>query len=128
MNFLLDTHCWLWWLFEPEKLSDLAQETIADRKHQLYLSAASIWEIGIKYANGKLPLPQSPNQWISQQIAEDQLNVVDIKSTHAVEASALPLHHRDPFDRMLIAQSSLEQLVIITIDPYFSQYDIQVIW
>lgn len=128
MRVLLDTHCWLWWLTEPEKLSQSVYDLLADRKSEVYLSVASIWEIGIKFSIGKLPLPQAPEKLIPREMAADGLLTLDIKSIHALKAVGLPMQHRDPFDRMLIAQSQVEQLPIMTTDPVFDQYTIKVIW
>ena len=128
MRLLLDTHCWLWWLTEPEKLSPSVRNLLTDRKNELHLSVASIWEIGIKFAIGKLSLPQPPEKLVPREMAADGLVTLDIKSIHALKAAGLPLYHRDPFDRMLIAQSQVEQLPIMTTDPVFDQYNIKVIW
>ena len=128
MKLLLDTHCWLWWLTDPDKLSQSAQNLLVDRGNDLYFSVASIWEISIKFSCGKLRLPQVPAKLVPKQMAEDGLIALDIKSTHALQAAALPMHHKDPFDRMLIAQSQLEQLPILTTDSVFDAYNIKVIW
>ena len=122
MKLLLDTHCWLWWLFEPEKLSPTATQTILDSKNELWLSVASIWEIGIKFKIGKLNLPLSPEILIPQQMQIDGISALSITPTHALQASSLTLHHRDPFDRMLIAQSQLETMTILTNDNAFNSY------
>ena len=103
MRLLLDTHCWLWWLVEPEKLSLVAQEAIMTYDNELFLSVASIWEISIKYKASKLTLPQSPEIFIPQQMQIDGLDSLPITPSHALQAAALPLHHKDHFDRMLIA-------------------------
>jgi PIN domain nuclease of toxin-antitoxin system len=128
LRLLLDTHCWLWWLIEPEKLSNTAQEAMKDLDNELWLSVASIWEIGIKYKSGKLNLPQSPDRFIPQQIQADQLSILSITSNHALKAADLPLNHKDPFDRMLIAQAQLEGLSILTNDQAFAAYDVAVFW
>jgi PIN domain nuclease of toxin-antitoxin system len=128
LRLLLDTHCWLWWLIAPEKLSSIAQEAMKDLDNELWLSVASIWEIGIKYKSGKLNLPQPPDRFIPQQIQADQLSILSITSNHALKAADLPLNHKDPFDRMLIAQVSLEGLSILTNDQAFAAYDVVIFW
>ncbi|AFZ55208.1 type II toxin-antitoxin system VapC family toxin [Cyanobacterium aponinum] len=128
MNILLDTHCWLWWLVEPEKLSQTAMATIQNNQNKLYLSVASIWEIGIKYKLGKLDLPISPEILIPQQMQIDKISSLSISVAHALNASILPSYHKDPFDRMLIAQSQLESMTIISNDSMFNSYNVQVLW
>ncbi|MBF2057203.1 MAG: type II toxin-antitoxin system VapC family toxin [Cyanobacterium sp. T60_A2020_053] len=128
MKILLDTHCWLWWLVEPEKLSKIATQVIKNNQNELYLSVASIWEIGIKFKLGKLDLPLSPEVLIPQQMQIDHILPLSISMDHAIKASNLPLYHKDPFDRMLIAQSQLESMIIISNDSMFHGYDVEVLW
>ncbi len=128
MKLLLDTHCWLWWLVQPEKLSETAKQAIIDKENELWLSVASIWEIGIKFKIGKLDLPMSPEILISQQMPIDAISALSITPVHALQASNLTLHHRDPFDRMLIAQSELESMKIITNDSVFASYHVEILW
>lgn len=128
MKILLDNHCWLWWLFEPEKLSNVVIDIISSSESQLYLSVASIWEIGIKFKLGKLNLPLSPEVLIPQQMEIDNIFPLFISVDHAITASTLPLYHKDPFDRMLIGQSQLESMSIITNDSIFSSYDVDTLW
>jgi len=128
LKILLDSHCWLWWLFEPEKLSKIAIETISSSQNELYLSVASIWEMGIKFKLGKLNLPVSPEILIPQQMQIDNIFPLFISVDHAITASTLPLYHKDPFDRMLIGQSQLESMIIITNDSVFSSYDVDILW
>ena len=128
MRLLLDTHSWLWWLVEPERLSKTAQEAIVAFDNELLLSVASIWEIGIKYKANKLKLPQTPEILIPQQMQIDGIDTLSITASHALKAAALPLHHKDPFDRMLIAQTQLEKIVILTNDIAFTYYDVDTLW
>lgn len=128
MRLLLDTHCWLWWLFEPEKLSDLALETIANIDNELWLSVASIWEIEIKVKIGKFKLPQPPEIFVPQQMQVDGLEAFLITPDHALKAADLPLHHKDPFDRMLIAQTQGSNFVLLTNDSVFARYDVTTLW
>lgn len=128
MKLLLDTHCWLWWLVEPEKLSETAIKAITNDKNELWLSVASIWEIGIKFKASKLNLPLSPEILIPQQMQIDGISALSITPSHALLASALPLHHKDPFDRMLIAQTKQETMTILTNDTTFNSYGIRILW
>lgn len=128
MKLLLDTSCWLWWFINPEKLNDDAKKLINNEKNQLFLSAASIWEIGIKVGTGKLTLPSPPSEYIPSRMNLMGISCLDIKGIHAISASALPLHHKDPFDRMIIAQSQIEKYPILTSDLTFKKYDAKIIW
>ena len=128
MKLLLDTQCWLWWFANPERLNTEAIELIGEEKNQLYLSVASIWEIAIKVSLGKLNLPEPPSEYVPSRMMMLGTTSVDIKGIHAIGAASLPYHHRDPFDRMLIAQSQIEQMQILTADSVFNQYDVNLIW
>lgn len=127
MTILLDTQCWLWWLVSPEKLSPSALDQLADGENTLLLSAASSWEIAIKYALGKLPLPEPPETFVPSRIARDGVTPLPVEHTHALRVSALPLHHRDPFDRLIIAQAQIEAVPVMTVDPVFLRYGVEVI-
>jgi PIN domain nuclease of toxin-antitoxin system len=122
VKLLLDTQCWLWWFAQPEQLSEEAITQIADETNELWFSVASVWEIGIKVAIGKLPLPEPPDRYISSRMGQLGVRSLEITATHALRAAALPLHHRDPFDRMLIAQAQLEDMTIVSADAMFKQY------
>lgn len=98
MKLLLDTQCWLWWFAQPERLSEEAITQIADETNELWFSVASIWEIGIKFAIAKLPLPEPPDSYISNRMGQLGVRSLEITATHALRAASLPLHHRDPFD------------------------------
>jgi PIN domain nuclease of toxin-antitoxin system len=129
VKLLLDTQCWLWWFAQPERLSEEAITQIADEANELWFSVASIWEIGIKVAIGKLPLPESPDSYISSRMNQLGVRALEITATHALQAAALPLHHRDPFDRMLIAQTQLEDMTLVSADAIFRQYsNVSMIW
>lgn len=103
MKLLLDTQCWWWWFTQPERLSEEAISHIVDETNDLWFSVASVWEIGIKVAIGKLPLPEPIDRYVSSRMVQLGAQSLEITATHALQAAALPLHHRDPFDRMLIA-------------------------
>ncbi|MEH2220901.1 MAG: type II toxin-antitoxin system VapC family toxin [Nostoc sp.] len=128
MKLLLDTQCWLWWFAQPERLNEEAIAHIADENNELWLSVASIWEIGIKVAIGKLPLPDSLDNYISSRMAQLGMRSLEITASHALQAAALPLHHRDPFDRMLIAQAQIEEMTLVSADSMFNKYDISLLW
>lgn len=120
MRLLLDTHALLWWLADSPMSAD-AKQAIADPDNIVIVSAASIWEIAIKKARGKLDAPDG----LVEAIADSGFDPLPIDFGHAELAGALPVHHRDPFDRMLIAQALEEELVIVTRDESFAPYGIE---
>lgn len=120
MKFLLDTHTWLWWLSDVEQLHDVARQTIAERENLVVVSAASVWEVSIKRARGRLGFDGDPVGVVADQGFEP----LPISLSHSAAAGALPLHHRDPFDRMLIAQAQIEDLTVITRDVSFAAYEV----
>lgn len=126
-KILLDTHCWLWMTASPERFSPRALHQIEAAETELYLSAASAWEIGVKYALGKLRLPVRPAEYVARYLRETRTTSLPITSDHGAHVADLPSHHRDPFDRLLIAQAMLERLPILTADPQFRKYDIDLI-
>lgn len=126
MKALLDTHTFLWAASEPEKLSPAAREVC--KSADLFLSVASIWEIVIKAQIGRLTLPGTPRNFISEQLAVGNISVLAISANHALRVGELPLTHRDPFDRMLAAQSIEEEIPLITRDPLFKLYQVNIIW
>ena len=128
MRLLLDTQCWLWWFAQPEKLSETVVEHIADEANELWFSVASVWEMGIKTALGKLPLPEPISQYVSTRMTQLGATSLNITATHALRVAALPLHHRDPFDRMLIAQAQTEAMTLVSADSAFSQYEVSLLW
>ena len=121
--YLLDTHVLLWWLEDHPTLSEDARKAIADGRNPVFVSAAVIWEIRIKQALGKLEIPRNFRQVLDEQSFE----MLDISADHAHAIIDLPMHHRDPFDRMLVAQSKVENLRLVTRDAYLKQYDIPLI-
>jgi PIN domain nuclease of toxin-antitoxin system len=124
---LLDTHVWLWMNGAVERLSEPARELLAESEQGLYLSAASTWEIAIKHAAGKLELPQPPELYIPSRLAQNDVRPLAIQQAHTWRAAALPLHHRDPFDRMLIAQAQAEGLRLMTVDDKLERYEVDVL-
>lgn len=123
MNLLLDTHVLLWWLDDDPSLSSKASIAIADGSNLVFVSAAVIWEIRIKQALGKLEIPPD-FQSVLEQLSFETL---DITVDHAHAVGDLPAYHRDPFDRMLIAQAKVEGLTLITRDAHFKKYQISII-
>jgi PIN domain nuclease of toxin-antitoxin system len=128
MLLLLDTHTWLWWQSEPSRLSERCRTLLADPDQTLLFSAASSWEIAIKFALKKLTLPEPPDQFVPRRLAQASITPLPIEHAHALHVSDLPHHHRDPFDRLLIAQAQLEGATRATADPRFLLYDVDVLW
>lgn len=128
MGFLLDTHVFLWLAAYPEKLSQKAKQTVQDIENSLFLSIVSLWEMQIKIQLGKLDIDIPLEElWIGQQ-AKSQLILLPTKEEHVWKLANLPQIHKDPFDRLLIAQSLYEKLPLITADETISKYDAGVIW
>lgn len=128
MKCLLDTHAFIWLTTEDPKLSSIARDCILDGRTTLYLSSASIWEIVIKCSIGKLKLPGHPQTFVAKQLATNYIEELPITFKHAFHLQQLPDHHKDPFDRMLVAQAIVEKLSIITIDQLIAQYPVKTIW
>ncbi len=127
MRYLLDTHCWLWLQTEPERMAPSLLETIAVRSSEIYLSAASAWELAIKYEAGRLPLPDPPAVYVAESMRRSGATGLPISHFHALAAAALPPHHRDPFDRVLVAQAQVEGLTLVTADPVLESYDVAIV-
>ncbi|MEA5570501.1 type II toxin-antitoxin system VapC family toxin [Calothrix sp. UHCC 0171] len=128
MRLLLDTQCWLWWFAQPEKLSENVIEQIADETNEVWLSVASVWEMGIKVSIGKLPLREPINDYVSTRMNQLGARSLEITASHALRVAVLPLHHRDPFDRMLIAQAQVEDMTLVSADLMFKQYEVSLLW
>nr|WP_320016618.1 type II toxin-antitoxin system VapC family toxin [uncultured Desulfobacter sp.] len=128
MNFLLDTHTFLWWITDDAQLSSVAFDIIQDGNNVLFWSAASSWEIAIKHALGRLPLPEPPEIFIPKELKKNRIEALQINDLHAFYAGRLSSYHKDPFDRMLIAQARTESLVLLSCDSVFSQYDVVIKW
>ena len=128
MKALLDTHTFLWWVADDSRLSNTVRDMIADPNNTLLFSAASAWEIVIKHNTGKLILPEKPELYIPSRLAANQFESLAIQMSHVLQIANLPDYHRDPFDRILIAQSQVEQVPILTIDNLIIQYPVTTIW
>ena len=128
MNLLLDTHTLLWWLFGDPKLSSKARAAIEKSDQRVWVSSASAWEIATKVRIGKLPEIGDVAVKLPAYLRRERFEVLPISLDHALAAGTLPGPHKDPFDRMLIAQARIEKLRVISIDPVFKQYGVPVLW
>ena len=120
MRLLLDTHIFLWWVSDWDQIAKPARKAIADPNNEVFVSAVSGWEIGVKKAKGRLAAPDN----LTAVVEEKQFQHLLLTFEHAERAATLPAHHRDPFDRMLVAQARVEGLVLITRDARVSLYDV----
>jgi len=125
VNLLLDTQVLLWLFLRSSQLKKAVRSILADPANVVYVSAVSTWEIAIKANLGKLELPGTPAQYLPDRIERAQLTNLPIVAAHTYGVFSLPGHHRDPFDRLLIAQAQLESLTIVTNDRAFSKYDVK---
>ena len=127
MRLLVDTQCWLWMAASPERLSSTARGIVEDPANHLLLSSASAWEIAIKYALGKLQLPDAPARYVPTRMVALRTRALPIEHAHALGVSDLPPHHRDPFDRLLVSQALGEGIPLLTADPTFGRYGVSVV-
>ncbi len=127
MRYLLDTHAFLWFVSGDDRLSRKARFAMEKDDAELVLSAASVWEMAIKSSLGRLTLADSLERYIAEKVAEG-FRILPIEWLHAAAVEKLPSHHRDPFDRLLIAQAIAEELVVLTSDPLFRSYGVKVFW
>lgn len=125
MRFLLDTQCWLWLQVSPERFDPGTLAEFESPDNDLYLSAASSWEIAIKYSLGKLPLPDPPGRYVPGRMEASGCRGLSIDHSHALDVAELPRHHRDPFDRLLIAQARVEAMLLVTADQVLLAYDVE---
>lgn len=128
MRLLLDTHVFLWWIGDDPRLSLPAREAITAADNVVFLSVASAWEISVKARLGKLTLPCDVESFLPDQIQRNAISILPIGLAHALLVSRLPIHHRDPFDRMLVAQAQAEKLTLVTADAAIRQYDVKLCW
>ncbi len=127
MNLLRDTHIFLWFVNDNPRLSDRLNSLIEDENNAIYLSVASLWEMSIKYNLGKLTFATSYKEFVETEMNQSSINLLEIKLEHFYINATLPLHHRDPFDRLIIAQSIAENISIITVDSAFEKYSVNII-
>ncbi|HUH06019.1 MAG TPA: type II toxin-antitoxin system VapC family toxin [Kofleriaceae bacterium] len=122
MKLLLDTHVWLWWNTEPERLASKARAQIADPTNGVFLSAASVWEMAIKRRLGKLPLPEPVATYVARRLSTDDIHAMPVTCEHAAAVETLELVHRDPFDRLLVVQARYEGMRLLTVDEQVLAY------
>jgi PIN domain nuclease of toxin-antitoxin system len=128
MRLLLDTHAFLWFITADPKLSAAAGQAIRDGANTPMLSIASVWEIAIKVNQGRLPLPQPLDRFIPQQLEINRIGILPIELQHTYEIARMPLHHRDPFDRLLISQAIAEGIPLVSTDSAFDAYPVKRLW
>lgn len=128
MKLLLDTHAFLWFLEDDARLSASARTLIADGDNDIYLSIGSLWEMAIKISLGKLSISQPFESFIPEQLAINRIDLLHIAVEHAARLTALPFHHRDPFDRLLIAQALTTDMPIVGADVAFDAYGVRRLW
>lgn len=128
MKLLLDTHTFIWWDDDYKQLSDKVQSALINSENEVYLSLVSIWEMQIKIQLGKLEFNSSLKTKISDQVNNNSLQILPILDRHIYELNSLPHHHRDPFDRLLIAQVRIEGMTFLTRDISIQNYDVTTMW
>lgn len=128
MRLLLDTHAFLWWIGDDPQLSARARELLADGGNEVLFSAASAWEIAIKASKGLLSFGTGLEDFVVDQVTRNGFQVLPVRIDHALRVARLPLHHRDPFDRLLVAQAQVEGLPLVTRDPALVVYEIETVW
>jgi PIN domain nuclease of toxin-antitoxin system len=128
MRFLLDTHAFLWFVTNDPLLSPAALALIADPSHEIVISPACYWEVAIKLSIGKYPMNVPFDQFFTEGIEGNDISILPVEIKHASVLSKLPMHHKDPFDRMLIAQAIVEQIPIVSIDLALDAYGITRLW
>ncbi|HEY5314593.1 MAG TPA: type II toxin-antitoxin system VapC family toxin [Pirellulales bacterium] len=128
MRLLLDTHSFLWFILDNPRLSSAARNLVEEAANEIHVSPASYWEIAIKIKLGKYALHQPYQQFVETQIAVNDFRIVPIEPKHTALLTTMPLHHKDPFDRLILAQALAEDIPIIGIDPQFDAYGVKRLW
>ena len=128
MKYLLDTHTLLWFINGDNRLNKRLIECIENYNNEIFISSVSLWEIAVKINIGKLKLRKEYKEFIPKQLEINNIEILNISHTHLIENINLPMHHRDPFDRLIISQALAENLTIITKDGNFKKYKIKLIW
>ncbi len=128
MRILLDSHAFIWWDSQPDKLSPAALAACRDRANTLLLSIASVWEIQIKIQLGKLKLKIPFSEVMNDHLKTNNIEMLAITLPHIFALQNLPMHHKDPFDRLLIAQANIENIAVVSNDLVFSQYPVKLLW
>ena len=127
MKLLLDTQCWLWMQASPERFASGARDIVDDPDNVLLLSPVSAWEIASKHAVGLLTLPMAPEEYVPSRMKSSGVDALALQHSHALQVAKLPWHHRDPFDRLLIAQAQVEGLPILSADSQLAAYDVELL-
>jgi PIN domain nuclease of toxin-antitoxin system len=128
MRLLLDTHTFLWWINNDPQLSDSARVAISSERNECFLSVASCWELAIKASIGKIRLTKPVERFIPEELAANDFQLLSIDFRHVAKVETLPFHHRDPFDRLLVAQVLTEKITIISADAMLSEYGVKRLW
>lgn len=128
MNLLLDTHAFLWFIDGSARLSQRARELIEDQGNAKLVSVASLWEMGLKMSLGRLELAQPFGDLIPRQMELNGFGLLPVRISHIARIISLPFHHRDPFDRMIVAQCVAEGLSVVSLDSVFDKYSVQRLW
>jgi PIN domain nuclease of toxin-antitoxin system len=128
VKYLLDTVIWLWSIDSIKKINKRCLDILENGREEIYFSAATAWEVSIKARLGKLHLPGLPAQCVPAFMARQGLRALPITHLHAVGVYDLPLHHQDPFDRLIIAQAIAEEMTVLTADRAFGKYPVDVLW
>ena len=128
MRLLLDTHAFLWWIGDDPRLSDPARDAIADPGNEVSFSVASAWELAIKSGLGRFKPDGDLGSFLAEHVRRNSFQVLPVKLEHAVEVSSLPNQHRDPFDRLLVAQALVEELILVSRDPQVRKYAVATLW
>lgn len=128
MRLLIDSHVFLWWGLDSPRLSASAGAAIADRRNEVLVSAATVWELTIKAARGKLELAPDPATFFAEQMSINGFSPLPVRAEHAVAVWNLPNHHADPFDRILVAQAIVESATLVTADQRLPAYPVPILW
>jgi PIN domain nuclease of toxin-antitoxin system len=128
VRLLLDSNALIWWVTDPRRLSNSADKAIRNQENQIVVTMVSLWEITIKVSKGGLPQLGSSIQYLLDEVREQRFELLALRPEHLVALGRLERHHRDPFDRLIIAQGIAERLPVATKDPSFSRYPVEVFW
>ena len=128
MNLLLDTHAFLWFIEGSDKLSERARGLIEDQENERYFSVGSLWEMAIKVSIGKLDVPLPFTRLVREHVRGNANSILGVRAAHLDMQRSLPFHHRDPFDRMVIAQAKEEEMKVVGRDEKFDHYDVELLW
>ena len=127
-RLLLDTHVFLWWINDASNLTEAAHQAISNTSNECYLSMASCWEMAIKSSLGKLRLTRPIEAFVSEQLRANGFTLLNFELRHMAKIEKLPFHHRDPFDRLLIAQAITDKLTLVSMESIFADYGVKLLW